>query len=64
MKLLLGTLFYTPPGRKNPCQLDVKLCFVCKMIFLGLKLSLLDMCKQEGVWDYAAMTEESFLLGV
>ena len=64
MRLLLITLFYTPPGRKNPHELDVKLCFVCTFIFLGLKLSLLDMCRQEGVWEYAAMTEEHFLLGV
>lgn len=64
MKLFLVTLFYIPPRRKSPCELDVKLCFVCTFIFLGLELSLLDMCRQEGVWDYAAMTEERFLLGV
>jgi len=64
MKLLLVTLFYTLPGRENPHEFYVKLCFVCTFIFLHLKLSLLDMCRQEGVWDYAAMPEDCFLLGV
>lgn len=64
MKLLLVTLFALHLEEKNPCELDTKTCFVWTLISLGLKLSLLDMCRQEWVWEYAAMTEEHFLLGV
>lgn len=64
MKVLLVSLFALHLEEKKSLWIGCEDLFVWTFISLGLKLSLLDMCWQELVWEYAVMTEEHFLLGV
>lgn len=53
MKLLLVTLFALHLEEKESLSTGCEDLFVWKFISLGLKLSLLDMYKQEWAWEYA-----------